>query len=99
MNATALRSQVRFGDGETVRVASLLRRNIFYEGEVMKLVEILVKAYEPHKMPATYMADCVVMANAVLRQLEQYGGNLVPYQEGAMHQEGSPSRTGTSWCL
>lgn len=37
---------VRYGDAETVRVAVLLRRNVFYEGEVMKLLETLTKAYE-----------------------------------------------------
>lgn len=26
-------------------------------------------------MPATYMADCVVMTHAVLRQLESYGSS------------------------
>lgn len=60
-----------------VRVASLLRRNIFYEGEVMKLIELLIKSYEPHKMPASYMGDCAIMTHAVLKQLEAFGGGLV----------------------
>lgn len=94
---------VRFGDKETVRVGVLLRRNVFYEGEVMKLLETLTKAYEvsarfPHRrnewltvelhpqpfhMPPTYMADCVVMTHAVLKQLESYGssGDRVRYRD------------------
>ena len=43
----------------------------------MKLLETLVKAYEPHRMPPSYIADCVVMTHAVLRQLEQCTGSLV----------------------
>lgn len=92
---------VRYGDEETTRVAVLLRRNVFYEGEVMKLLEILTKSYEvlfyaviafchslpvyplimPHvatqsfHMPQAYMANCVVMTHAVLRQLEFYGNS------------------------
>ncbi|KAL1499041.1 hypothetical protein AB1Y20_013557 [Prymnesium parvum] len=70
-----LDQMVRHGDNETARVAVLLRRNVFYEGEVMKLLETLTKAYEPFHMPSTYMADCVVMTHAVLRQLESYGSS------------------------
>ena len=66
---------VRHGDEETNRVAKLLRRNVFYEGEVMKLLETLTKAYEPHHMPLSYMANCVEMTHAVLRQLESYGSS------------------------
>ena len=72
-----LDEMMRFGDYETQRVAQLLRHNIFYEGEVIKLLETLFKAYEPFRMPPSYLADVVVMTHAVLRQLEQYGGNLV----------------------
>ena len=47
------------------RVALLLRRNVFYESEIRKQLEQLIRAYEPHRLPASYMGDIVVMTHAV----------------------------------
>ena len=41
----------------------------------MKLLETLVKAYEPFRMPSSYMADCVTMTHAVLNQLEGFAAD------------------------
>ena len=67
-----LDEMVRFGDEETKRVAVLLRRNIFYEQEVLQLLRSLVESYEAFRMPKSFMANCVVMTHAVLRQMEMY---------------------------
>ena len=66
---------VTYASGEVRRQGMLLRRNVFYEGEVMKLLETLVKAYEPFRMPSSYMADCVTMTHAVLNQLEGFAAD------------------------
>ena len=61
-------------------MALLLRKNVFYESEIRKhCLEPLLKAYEPHRMPPSYIGDVVVMVHAVLRQFEQHGqsGDLV----------------------
>ena len=70
-----LDQMVTYASGEVRRQGMLLRRNVFYEGEVMKLLETLVKAYEPFRMPSSYMADCVTMTHAVLNQLEGFAAD------------------------
>ena len=47
------------------------RTGLELASQVMKLLESLTKAYEPYRMPVSYLADCIVMTHAVLRQLEQ----------------------------
>jgi hypothetical protein len=46
---------------------------------VLQLLRSLVESYEAFRMPKSFIADCVVMTHAVLRQMEMYGGsgNLV----------------------
>ena len=46
---------------------------------MLQLLRSLVESYEAFRMPKSFMANCVVMTHAVLRQMEMYGGsgNLV----------------------
>jgi len=72
-----LDAMVRHGDAQTQAAATTIRRNIFYEGQVLELLRGLIENYEPHRMPPSYMADCAVMTHAVLRQLRGYGNGAL----------------------
>ena len=71
---TFLDEMVRFGDAATTAAAATIQRQVFYEQQILELLKGMVVEFEPHKMPPSYLADCVVMTHAVLRQLEGYGG-------------------------
>ena len=45
--------------------------------QVLELLKSLIEVYEPYRMPPLYMADCVIMTHAVLRQLEGHSGPVL----------------------
>ena len=70
---TFLDEMVRYGNDQINAEATTIRSSVFLEAEILNLMRGLIEAYEPHRLPPAYMADCAIMTHAVLRQLEGYG--------------------------